>query len=98
MAKVLLVGVGDVGLHILEFAARDESDFEWIIGDVNEERARLVSNNAEIGAAHHGKHSTFRPMHIDLFDIGRTAALIQKENPAAVINCTVLHTTAVQIN
>ena len=31
-------------------------------------------------------------MHIDLFDIGRTAALIQKENPAAVINCTVLHT------
>ena len=92
MAKVLLVGVGDVGSHILEFAARDESDFEWIIGDVNEERARLVSNNAEIGAAHHGKHPTFRPMHIDLFDIGRTAALIQKENPAAVINCTVLHT------
>ena len=31
-------------------------------------------------------------MHIDLFDIGRTAALIQKENPTAVINCTVLHT------
>ena len=41
MAKILLVGVGNVGSHILEFAARDESDFEWIIGDVNEERARL---------------------------------------------------------
>ena len=92
MAKILLVGVGDVGSHILEFAVRDESDFEWIIGDVDEERARLVSNNAEIGAAHHGKHPTFRPMHIDIFDVGRTAALIQKENPAAVINCTVLHT------
>ena len=50
MEKILLVGVGDVGSHILEFAARDDSDFQWIIGDVDKERAILVSNNAEIGA------------------------------------------------
>ena len=92
MATILLVGVGDVGSHILEFAARDDSDFEWIIGDVNEEIAILVSNNAEIGAAHHGTHPHFRPMQIDLFEIGKPADLIHKEKPTAVINCTVLHT------
>ena len=33
MKKVLLVGTGDVGKHILEFAARDEFYIEWIVGD-----------------------------------------------------------------
>ena len=92
MKKILLVGVGNVGSHILEFAARDNSDLEWIVGDIDKERARLTCNNAEIGAAHHGKHPIFRPMKIDLFDFDKTTDLIQKEEPNAVINCTVLHT------
>ncbi len=52
-----MVGTGDVGKHLLEFAARDESNIEWIVGDVDEERARWACNNAEIiGAiAHPGK-------------------------------------------
>lgn len=92
MQKVLLVGVGDVGKHLLEFAARDDRTFEWIVGDIDEERARWACNNAEIGAAHHGKHPKFGPMKIDLFDIEETAKVIRKEQPVAVINCTVLHT------
>ena len=44
MEKILLVGIGDIGSHILEFAARDDNDYEWIIGDVNKEKAKYVSN------------------------------------------------------
>ena len=38
MKKILLVGVGDVGSHLLEFVSRDGSNFEWIVGDINEKR------------------------------------------------------------
>jgi len=33
--KILLIGVGDVGKHILEFAAREDRQFEWVIGDID---------------------------------------------------------------
>ena len=56
MKKVLLIGAGDVGTHLLEFAARDESNIEWVVGDVDKEKAQWTCNNAEIGAAHHGLH------------------------------------------
>jgi len=39
MEKILLIGIGDIGSHILEFAARDDNDYEWIIGDVNKEKS-----------------------------------------------------------
>jgi len=84
MEKILLVGIGDIGSHILEFAARDDNDYEWIIGDVNKEKAKYVSNNAQIGAIHHGKHPNFRPMKIDLFDIVKTTDLIKKEHSQGI--------------
>jgi hypothetical protein len=92
MEKVLLVGVGNVGSHILEFLARDPRPVELIIGDIDEERATRQANNAVIGAAHHGLHPVFRVTRIDLNDIDRTAQLIKDVNPSAVINCAVMHT------
>ena len=87
-----MVGTGDVGSHILEFIARDENSLEWIVGDIDESKAKYLCNNASIGAAHHGKYPVFHPEKIDLFNIEKTAELIKKEKPAAIINCTVLHT------
>ena len=92
MEKVLMVGTGDVGSHILEFIARDENSLEWIVGDIDESKAKYLCNNASIGAAHHGKYPLFHPEKIDLFNIEKTAELIKKEKPVAIINCTVLHT------
>lgn len=92
MEKVLIVGIGDVGGHILEFLSRGDYPLQVFVGDVNEERARLACNNAVIGAAHHGKHPDFRPMKIDLFDIEGTTEIIRQLRPSAVINCTVMHT------
>ena len=92
MEKVLVVGVGDVGGHIIEFLSRGDYPLQVFVGDVNEERARYACNNAVIGAAHHGKHPDFRPMKIDLFDIEGTADIIRNIQPSCVINCTVMHT------
>ena len=46
MEKVLMVGTGDVGSHILEFIARDENSIEWIVGDIDESKAKYLCNNA----------------------------------------------------
>ena len=80
MEKVLLIGTGNVGSHILEFIARDENKLEWVIGDIDENRARLKCNNASIGAAHHGKDPVFHIKKVDLLNIDKTADLIQKRN------------------
>ena len=69
MEKVLLVGTGNVGSHILEFIARDDNKLEWVIGDIDENRARLKCNNASIGAAHHGKDPVFHIKKVDLLNI-----------------------------
>jgi hypothetical protein len=92
MERVLLVGTGNVGGHILEFLARDPRPLELIIGDINEERARHLANNAAIGAAHHGLHPIFRTRKIDLNYIDQTAQFIEELKPSAVINCAVMHT------
>jgi len=92
MEKVLMVGTGDVGTHILEILARHPLPVDLIVGDVDEEKARLLTNNALIGSALHDLHPSMRPQKIDLFDVEGTAELIAKEKPSVVINCTVMHT------
>lgn len=59
MEKVLMVGIGDVGGHIVEFLARDPRPIELILGDADEKRAALKMNNALIGAALCGLHPHF---------------------------------------
>lgn len=92
MEKVLMVGVGNVGGHILEFLARDPRPLELIVGDIDEVRASCKVNNAVIGAAHHGLHPHFEFRKADLNDVEQTARLIKELNPSVVINCSVLQT------
>jgi len=92
MEKVLMVGTGDVGAHILEILAREPKPLKLIVGDKNTERGQALVNNALIGAAHHDLHPDFDFQKIDLVNIEETAELLSKEKPSAVINCTVMHT------
>ena len=92
MEKVLMIGTGDVGTHILEIMARDPKPLTLIVGDINTDRGQAVVNNAMIGAAHHDLHPHFDFRRIDLSNVEETAALLAQEKPSAVINCTVMHT------
>ena len=68
-----MVGVGDVGSHIMEFLARDPRPIDLILGDIDEERAVHQINNAVIGAAHHGLDPQFSFRNVDLNNIEQTA-------------------------
>jgi hypothetical protein len=92
LERVLMVGVGDVGGHVLEFLARDTRPIDLIVGDVDESRARLKLNNAVIGAAHHDLHPHFKFKKVDLNNIENTAELIRELNPRVIINCSVMQT------
>lgn len=92
MSKVMLVGLGEVGTHILEFLVRDPKCPELVICDVNEEVSRKRINNALIGAAIFRLYPKVTFEKIDLTNVDTTAALIKKENPDVVINCAVLQT------
>ncbi len=90
--KILLVGTGNVGCHIIELLARDPRPVELFVADIDAAKAERQLNNAVIGAAHHGLHPIFHVREIDLNHIKQTAELIRDINPDVVINCAVMHT------
>lgn len=92
MNKILLIGTGNVGCHIIELLARDTRQMEFFVADINEEKAALQLNNAVIGAAHHGLHPNFHAEKMDLNNIDQTAERIRQIQPDVIINCAVIHT------
>lgn len=91
MSKVLIVGLGDVGHHLLEFLVRDPKCPDIVIGDISDEK-ELVVNNALIGAAVNRLYPSVKFKKIDLTDVNSTSKLIQEEKPDVIINCAVMHT------
>jgi|LGVF01.1.fsa_nt_gb hypothetical protein len=91
LSKVLIVGLGDVGAHLLEFLVRDPNCPELLVGDFNEEK-ELTVNNALIGAAVKGLYPkvTFKKM--DLTDVKQTTEIINQFKPEVIIQGAVMHT------
>lgn len=92
MSKVMLVGLGEVGTHILEFLVRDTRCPELIVCDVNEEVSQKRVNNALIGAAVFRLYPQVTFRKLNLTDIEDTAKLIGEEKPDVIINCAVMQT------
>lgn len=92
MSKVMIVGTGEIGGHILEFLVRDSRCPELIVCDLNEEVGQKKVNNALIGAAVSRQYPTVNFKKVNLTDIEETAQLIEKEKPDVIINCAVLQT------
>lgn len=92
MTKVLLVGAGNVGGHILEFFARGADPVSVVVGDVDAKKAAKVVNNAIIGGIKQGRQPRMEAVAIDLKDSARTAELIERTAPDVIINCAVMQT------
>ena len=91
-AKALVVGIGEVGRDLLEVLAREERAVDIVAADVREDSVRSKVDNALFGASLHGRHPSITPIEIDLFDIDRTAEILDQHRPDVVINCSVLQT------
>ena len=92
MSKVMLVGLGEVGTHILEFLVRDPKCPELVVCDFNQEVSEKRVNNALIGAAVNRLYPKVTFERVDLSEEDATADIVSKHNPDLVINCAVMQT------
>ncbi len=91
-ATVLIVGIGEVGRHLLEQLVRSDLPASLVAADVDRRAVESKVDNALIGAALHDRHPDARALEVDLFDVERTAAVLAEVRPDVVVNCAVLQT------
>jgi hypothetical protein len=90
MSKVLLIGLGSLGGHILEFLARSVGPREIVASDVDGQRGVEKTNNVILGAANMGFYPRMKFLKIDLNDIDSTSAMLGNEQPDVIVNSTTL--------
>jgi len=89
-ARVLMVGLGDLGGHVLELLARSDQIDSVVAVDKDEGRGISKVNVAELGAAHQGFYPDLAFRKIDLYDPAETEALIGDTKPDLIFQSATL--------
>jgi len=87
---VLIVGLGDLGGHVLEFLARVPNIPAITAVDIDEDWGVRKTNSALAGASHFGFYPDIRFVHQDVFDVDKMAELLSRLKPAIVYNSATL--------
>jgi hypothetical protein len=87
---VLIAGLGDLGGYVLEFLARVPNIPRIVTADYNEDWGARKTNSAIIGAAQLGLYPKIEFIHLDAFDIDRTANVLQEIQPTVIFNAMAL--------
>jgi len=88
--KILMIGLGSLGGHVLEFLARTHGMNRIIAADVNEDWGICKTNNAILGAINQGFYPSITFRKIDLNNIEGTAGILREEKPDLIFNATTL--------
>jgi len=86
--KILMIGLGSLGGHVLEFLARTPGVNRIIAADVNEDWGIRKTNNAILGSVNQGFYPNITFQKINLNDIERTVEVLRKEKPDLIFNAT----------
>lgn len=89
-AKVLIIGLGDVGGWALEFLARAPGVDSIAVADIRADWGEYRTNLAAIGAAMSGQNKSFEFHRTDLSDVQQTSKALARVNPDVVINVSSL--------
>lgn len=87
---ILVVGLGDLGRHVLELLARLPNVPELVAVDVNEDAGRKRANAAIAGAAFYGLYPRIRFQPLDVTNIDQAASLLAEVNPDVIFHATTL--------
>ena len=87
---ILLVGLGDLGGHVLEMLVRVPGPRRIITADVNEEWGCRKTNLAAFGAAQLGYYPDIAFTRLDLFNVDRTAETILAYRPDIIYSTATL--------
>jgi hypothetical protein len=87
---IMLIGVGDLGGHVLEILARTPGARRIITADVNEEWGYRKTNIAAFGASQLGFYPELEFTKIDLYNVEQTADVIARYKPEIIFNASTL--------
>ena len=88
--SVLIVGLGDLGGHVLEFLARVPNMPRMVAADINGDWGVRKVNSAIAGASQFNFYPDIEFRQLDAFDIEKTSGLIQEIQPTVVYNSMTL--------
>lgn len=91
-AKVMIVGMGDLGAVLVEFLLRGPEKLEVVVGARNLKRASMRCNLARLGALAQGCPSEVRLIELDLNHLEATAEAIHREQPAILLSTATMAT------
>jgi hypothetical protein len=86
----MLIGLGDLGGHVLEMLVRVPGRRRVITADVNQEWGYRKTNLAAFGAAQLGHYPELEFTQIDLFDVEQTAETILAYRPDIIYSAVTL--------
>lgn len=81
---VMIIGLGDLGGWVLEFLARSRGVQRIVTADIREEYGYSKTMTAAVGASQLGYNKRLEFHKLDLYDIDRTAELLNSVQPDVV--------------
>jgi NAD(P)-dependent dehydrogenase (short-subunit alcohol dehydrogenase family) len=91
-AKIMIVGLGDLGSVFLDLLLRMRESVEVVVATRNLERAALRCNMAQLAALAQGSASRVRLVRLDLDDVATTARTIAEERPEILLSTATMAT------
>jgi hypothetical protein len=82
----MIMGLGDLGGHVLELLARIPHIPPIVTGDINEDWGYRKTNSAIAGASQFGLYPNIEFISVDVFDIAGTARILQDVQPSIIYN------------
>ena len=89
-STIMMIGLGDLGGHVLEMLVRSPGSRRIITADVNEDWGYRKTNIAAFGAAQMGYYPELEFVIIDLYNIDQTAETIAKYKPEIIYSAASL--------
>lgn len=89
-SSIMMIGMGDLGGHVLEMLVRAPGTRRIITADVNEDLAYRKTNIAVFGASQLGHYPEVEFTKIDLYNIEQTAEIISKFKPEIIYSAVTL--------
>jgi hypothetical protein len=92
MNSIMIVGLGDIGEHILELLARTPGISQIYTTDIAEEPSLRKIYSTVAGARHQGFYPRIDFKQLDLNDVGATTQYLQDTQPDVIISSVTLLT------
>ena len=89
-STIMMIGIGDLGGHVLELLVRAPGSRRIITADLNEDWAYRKTNIAAFGAAQMDHYPEVEFVKVDLDNIDQTSEIIAKYNPDIIYSAVSL--------